>query len=151
MAERFTNVHHPENLPWPVVYGRALLTPLATCMLPVMILTLVGVLEGVRVVPHVFWAAGAAVLLASAWTSFRLRSRIVEVQIDDGWVRVRSAWDVVHRRREPRRRLLEVRDYGSWADVTVGLASYELQREDWPEYERLVEVLSSVRNDLYMQ
>ena len=110
-------------------------------MLPVMIATLVGVLEGVQVLPGAFWAAGAAVALASVWTSFRLRGRIAEIRVDGEWVYVRSIDDVLAGSRRSGRKVLDVRPYGSWAYVTVGLTMFELDRECWPEFDRLIEAL----------
>lgn len=111
-----------------------------------MIATLVAVLEGLPVVPYAFWAGGGALLIATVWTSFDLRRRIAEIGIAGPWVQVRSIADVAARRAEPARRVLDVRDYGTWAHLTVGLTSYELERADWPHFEELVEALAASRS-----
>lgn len=121
------------------------MTPIATCLLPVMVLTLVGVLEGVTIIPYVFWAAGAALALAMIWTSFQLRRRPAEIRIEDGWARVRSVRDVAKGRTPASQRVWDIREYGSWAMVTIGLSSFDLDRSRWPDYHTLVAALDSAR------
>lgn len=145
IVRRFKSADHPDGLPRPVVYSRALVLPLAATMLPVMIGTLVAVLEGLPVLPYTFWAAAAAVLFATAWTSFNLRRRVAEIRIEGPWVQVRSIADVAVHRAEPAHRVLDVRNYGSWAHVTVGLTSFELERAKWPGFEELIDALAASR------
>lgn len=142
-VRRFESIDHPGTRPWAAVYGIALMTPIATCLLPVMVLTLVGVLEGVAIVPYVFWAAGAALLLAALWTSFQLRRRPAEIRIQDEWARVLSIRDVARDHTPAPERVWDVRDYGYWANVTIGLTSFELDRSRWPEYPSLIASLES--------
>lgn len=144
-ARPFKSLDHPGHRLWPAVYGLSLVQPLAACMLPVMILTLVGVLEGMPILPYALWAAGAAVALASAWTSFQMRRKLAEIVVDDEWVRTRSIWDVARGRSAPSMRVLDVRDYGSWALITVGLTSHTVERQDWSEYDSLVSALIAAR------
>lgn len=112
-------------------------------MLPVMIATLVGVLEGVRVLPHALWAAGGALVIATMWTSYVLHRRVAEIRVDGEWARVLSVSDVLDGAGYDQSawRVLDVRRYDSWADVTVGLTTYELARDDWPDFEALVQSL----------
>lgn len=138
----FTSTAHPGTLPWGFVYGRALVQPIAACMLPVMVLTLVAVLEGVRILPGVFWASGAALLVASAWTTFRLQRVVAEIRVTPEMASIRTVWEVMSD--EPHwKPVLAVRDYGSWADVTIGLASYEIERDRWENYDELIAALKS--------
>lgn len=127
----------------------AMVPPMATCLLPVMVLTLVGVLEGLTIAPYAFWAAGAAVVIAAAWTSFQLRLKLAEIRVDGEWVRTRSIWDVARNRGVPARRVLDVRDYGSWAFITVGLSSFSIDRASWPEYEDLITSLDMARASVW--
>lgn len=120
-------------------------------MLPVMLLTLVGVLEGLRVLPFAYWGAAAAVAVASGFTSYNLRRRIVEIQIDGPWVRMRSARDVTTGAEGIGSRVLDVRDYGSWADVTLGWSSYEIDRTEWPDYRMLVDALRHAHDLWYLE
>lgn len=110
-------------------------------MLPVMILTLIAVLEGIRILPGAFWAAGAALVIASAWTTFRIQATVAEICIDGPLVAARTVWEVVNDVEVRREQVLDVRDYGRWMHVTIGLTTYDLDREYWPEYTRLVAAL----------
>lgn len=145
IVRRFESSDHPGNLPKAVVFSRALVLPLAAAMLPVMIATLVAVLEGLPILPHSLWAAGAAGLLSAAWTSFNLRRRVAEIRIEGPWVQVRSVADVALQQTDPPKRVLDVRNYGSWAHLTVGLTSFELERAEWPAFDELVEALAISR------
>ena len=139
----FTSEAHPHSLPWAVVYGKALVRPIAACMLPVMILTLVAVLEGVQILPGLFWASGAALLVASAWTSFRLQREIAEIRVASDLACIRTVWEALNEPRAEWHQVLDVRDYGTWAHVTIGFASYELDRDRWSRYRELIEALKA--------
>jgi hypothetical protein len=108
-----------------------------------MILTLVAVLEGIRVVPFALWAAAGALGLASFWTSYQLRSRVAEIRISDGFASVQTPWDLKRGRALEWEPVLDVRDYGSWLHVTIGLSTFELERKDWPQFFELRDALSA--------
>ncbi len=139
----FTSEAHPRSLPWAVVYGQALVRPIAACMLPVMILTLVAVLEDVQILPGLLWASGAALLTASAWTSFRLQREAAELLVSSETACVRTVWEVLNGVRAEWQQVLDVRDYGTWAHVTIGFASYEIDRERWVRYDELIAALKT--------
>lgn len=138
----FRSTAHPGDFGWSLVYARSLVTPLATCMLPVMILTLVAVLESVPIIPGALWGAGGAIIVASLWTTFRLQREIAEVHVSDEFACVRSVWDVLKGENTRWQRVLDVRDYGSWMHATIGLATYEFDRDKWPRHERLLAALA---------
>ena len=142
-GRRFTSTEHPGAASWPLIYGRALVGPVAACMLPVMILTLVAVLEGIRVIPYALWAAAGALAVASFWTSYQLRSRVAEIRISDGFASVQTPWDLKRGLAPEWEPVLDVRDYGSWLHVTIGLSTYELERSDWPKFADLRDALSA--------
>lgn len=129
---------HPRSLPSGIVYGRAIVRPIAACMLPVMILTLVAVLEGLQIFPGVIWGTAAAFVAASAWTSFRLHRELAEIRILSELACLRTVWDVLHDAPDEWRPVLDIRDYGSWALASVGDASYEIEREKWAEYKNMI-------------
>lgn len=132
-------------------FSRAVVRPVAACMLPVMILTLVAALEGLPILPYVIWAAGGALLIASLWTSFGLRRRIAEIRVDDEWAYVRSVSDVVSDRHGRSERVIDVRDYGTWASVTIGLTTYELDGSSWLNFDGLLEALRRAWTSWQMQ
>lgn len=149
-AIAFQSRAFPEAANWGVVYARALVRPVAACLLPVVLTTLVVALQGYPVQPFVWWMSGAALALASAWTTFRLQRTVAEIRIDGPLAWVRTIADCV---RDPRGRHSEwepvhdMRDYGRWCFVTVGLSSYTIEQDDWPFYE----VLRDALRDAYVR
>lgn len=139
----FRSKAHPHSMPRAVVYGRALVRPIAACMLPVMILTLVGVLEGVQILPGLLWASGAALLIASAWTSFRLQRQVAVIRISSEFASAQTVSDVLNDVPPRWQQVLDVRDYGTWAHVTIGLTPFELDRAEWDQYYELISALKS--------
>ena len=121
--------------------------PVAACMLPVMILTLVAVLEGIRVIPYALWAAAGALAAASFWTSYQLRSRVAEIRISEGFASVQTPWDLKRGQAPEWEPVLDIRDYGSWLHATIGLSTYELERSDWPKFAHLKDALSTAIHD----
>lgn len=107
-------------------------------MLPVMILTLVAVLEGVPILPGLLWASAAALLIASAWTSFRLQREVAVVRISSEFASAQTVSDVLNDARPRWQHVLDVRDYGSWAHVTIGLTPFEIDRAHWNDYDELI-------------
>jgi hypothetical protein len=110
-------------------------------MLPVMIITLVAVLEGVQIVPGAFWAAAGALFVASTWTTFRIQSEVAEIRLGVDLVAVRTVWEILNNVEPHWEQILDARDYGRWMHVTIGLSSYELDRKRWPHYDDLADVL----------
>lgn len=136
-SHRFVSTAHPGDLSWQVVYGRALVRPLAACMLPVMILTLVAVLEEATIIPGALWAAGGALFIASSWTTFRIQTEVAEIRVGLDFVAIRTVWETLNSIEPPLQQILDVRDYGKWMHVTIGLTTYELDRRRWPRYKEL--------------
>lgn len=124
------------------MYARALATPLAVCLLPVMIGALVGVLEGYRLGPYVWWACGAAFLLANGWTSFHLQTLPAELHLQDGYGALLTVWECAHRSPPEWHRILDMRDYGRWCFVTIGLSSFHLEGEDWEDFSEIKRLLA---------
>jgi hypothetical protein len=112
-------------------------------MLPVMVVTLLAMLEGFPVMPHVLIAGGAALFAASYWTTFHLRRRPVEIRVQDGFACVLTAWDLLRGRSAEWEPILDARDYGSWLHLTIGLVGFELERSEWPDYDGLADALSA--------
>lgn len=145
-ARVFRSRHHPGEAPWGLVYARAVVQPVGVCMLPVMVASLVAALEGLPLQPYVWWGFFGAIGLAVAWTRYRLDRTLAEIRVDDGVAAVLTvractqrdaapAWEPVH----------DVRDYGRWTFVTIGLQSYEVEAADWPAYADLRDALRAAR------
>ena len=149
-VQTFVSRAHPRSLPFGIVYGRAIVRPIAACMLPVMILTLVAVLEGLQIFPGVLWGTAAAFVAASAWTSFRLHRELAEIRIHSETACMRTVWDVLQDAPADWRPVLDVRDYGSWAHASVGDASFEIERDQWPEYREMISVFKRSAHAAYL-
>jgi hypothetical protein len=106
-----------------------------------MIVTLVAVLEGMRILPGALWAAGVALLVASSWTTFRIQSDVAEIRVSGDAASVRTVWEILNDIDSPWEPILAVRDYGTWMHLTIGLTSYELDRHHWPLYDTLIRML----------
>ena len=113
-------------------------------MLPVMIVTLVGMLEGARIMSSLYIGFPAALTVAAIWTWVRVRDTIVEVHVGDGVMAIRSLIDAA----APARplvwmRLFDVRMSGSDRILfTLGLEEFRLIRSEWshePGFQMLIE------------
>jgi hypothetical protein len=143
----FVSREHPGDASWSLTYARAFARPLAVCTLPVMIAALFTVLEGRDVMPYVLWGLPAAIMVASAWTVFRLKREIAESRVADGFAVVRTIWESSDPR-QPAEWLpvYDVRDYGKWMLVTIGLTAFDLERSNWPRYDDLRDALRRANN-----
>lgn len=141
--QTFRSAAHPDGRSAAHMHGRALVRPLAACMLPVMIVTLVAVLEGRRVLPALAAASVGALLLSSAWVHFQLRRTPAAIYVTDGYAAVRSVWHVLQGQRSgldwmP---VLDVRERSSGVRATIGYESFALDEADWPDHGRLIDAL----------
>ena len=131
-----------------LLFGRALVQPLATCLLPVMVLTLTGVLQGFSILPYLLWGYPGAGLLAGAWTWFRLKTDIAEIQVrvEEGRAAARSIWSCAQLDAQPQwYPILDLRRARGTAFVTLGHVAYELRASEWPSYDALLEALREAR------
>ncbi|MBT8399383.1 MAG: hypothetical protein KJO98_02805, partial [Rhodothermia bacterium] len=77
----FRSVDHPGDQNVATVYGRNLVRPLGAVMIPVMLVGLAIVLRGVDPLPYVSWSFPLAFVIAGAWTSYSLRTTVVELRV----------------------------------------------------------------------
>lgn len=116
-----------------MVFASELIRPLGMCMLPVMLVTLVGMLEGARIMSALYVGFPAALAIAAIWTWVRVRDTIVEVHLGDGVMAIRSLIDAA----APARplvwmRLFDVRMSGPDRILfTLGLEEFRLVRSEW--------------------
>lgn len=144
--QAYRSIHHPGHTSRLLLYGQWLVRPLAMCSLPIMILTLVDVLQGRSILPYLFFGFPAALALASAWTGFRMRSAAAEIAIDGPYAEVRTVLDVLSRRPpNPWRMVLDVRKSEDHFQVAIGESVFELPDSDWPEVGQLVRALQTAR------
>ncbi len=130
----FRSVDHPGDQSVAVVFGRRLVQPLGAVMIPVMLVGLVLVLRGVDPLPYVTWSFPLAFVIAGAWTSYTLRTSVVELRVTRNGAVALSFFEVSTRSDEPRlQRVFDVRGGMEAVVVTIGLASVRLTRSRWPE------------------
>lgn len=141
----FTSTAHPGLAGWQWVYTRAVVRPLALCMLPVMVGGLVTVLQGFPALAYLLIGFPAALLVAVSWTFFRMHALIVEVHVRPGEASVRTVWETARERPLRWAPIYELRDAPSSLTLAVGDAAYELNRAAWPEADTLLEALRSAR------
>lgn len=142
----YRSVHHPGPYGSAGIFARRLVRPLAVCNLPVMIVVLVEVLQGKDILPYLWFGFPAAVFVAFAWTAFRIRSAPAEIVLSDGFADVRTIRDVLREEPPmPARPILDLRKSSGQFQLVVGAAVYEFVDADWPDVERLIADLQSVR------
>ncbi len=141
-AAVFRSVAHPGSKGLGLIYSRALARPVGALMLPVMIVTLVQVLLGDSVFPSMFFAAAAALAVASLWTHFQLRNTLVELHVRGQRIAVRSVLDVVLDRPLHWQPLFSAQQQRDGLHVYTDDYTFRLHRVDWPEYNRLHDTLS---------
>ncbi|NQV73548.1 hypothetical protein HQ496_10525 [bacterium] len=118
--------------------------PLGITMLPVMIGTLVAMLQGFPVLSVLYIGFPIALLLAFFWTWVRLRSDICEILIFEHKIALRSIFSAAHPIEDLQWKLLiDLRGGIDSALLTVGLEQFTLNMSDWPEWSRLTEHLQS--------
>lgn len=123
---------HPGGRPRPIVFASELVRPLGVCMLPVMVVTLVAMLEGQEVLAAIYTGFPLALLVASAWTWIRTRDIIVEIHVDDDRIAVRSLYDAAAPEKELHwSRLLDARREGGRITLQIGHEEFRLEDRDW--------------------
>ena len=143
----FRSKDHPGDTPQIVLYAQWLVKPLGVCALPIMVLTLVDVLQGKDILPYLLFGFPAAVILASLWTAYRMRSAAAEVVIAGPYAEVRTVLDVLSRKpRKPWRIVLDVRRSDDFIQLAVGESVFELPTSEWPEVGRLMQALVAARS-----
>lgn len=135
---------HPDEQPLVLVHARHLVVPLAVASLPVMIVTLVSMLQGLPVLLLTVAGFALAITLANLWTHYRLRRTPAEVRVRGEVAAIRSIWDVAVHAPLVWGRVFDLRDTSSERTVTVGLTSYDLAKGDWPEMRELTEALQQI-------
>ncbi len=145
----FRSVEHPGSAPPALVYGRALVTPIGVCLLPVMIGALVAALQGYPALSYLLVGFPGAIAVAMLWTHYRLRTTLAEIRVRPDAAALRTVWECA--REEPLRwmRVLDLRTNRSAIEATVGRGTYALRTARWPEHEALLEALRQAR-DVYL-
>ncbi len=145
-AACFASTAHPRSASWQWVYARALVRPLAVCMLPLMIGGLVTVLQGYPALAYLIVGFPAALILAIGWTFFRMHATVAEIRVRPGQAAVQTVWGVLRRRPPAWAPIYEIRAAASTLTFGLGDTAYELDRPAWPEADALLEALKTARS-----
>ncbi|MBT7400205.1 MAG: hypothetical protein HN774_03460 [Bacteroidetes Order II. Incertae sedis bacterium] len=135
----FSSLHHPGQRLRHNVFGARLVQPLGISMLPVMVGTLIGMLEGLPVLAFVYIGFPVALGVASLWTWIQITGQICEIAIHGDKVSIRT----VHSASEPREQLpwkllLNFEAGRDHAVITLGLEDYRLVRSHWEHWPELM-------------
>jgi hypothetical protein len=143
----FRSIHHPGATPAPLVYGRAVLAPLAFCLLPVMIGATAAALQHQLVLPFLTWGVPTAFGAAVVWTRYQLGATSAEVRVRNHEAAVRSVhdclsgypaqhWEWIH----------EIRDGSDALVVTMGFETYRFVHTAWPTHRALRDALRDAQS-----
>lgn len=145
-ARSFYSRRHPGAVTKRTAFGRPLVLPLATCLLPLMIFVLIRALEGYPILTIAALGFPLALACAVLWTAYRLTATVVEVHVLNGHASLRTAWEVLLPLRplawEP---VLEVRSSATRLTLTLGNAAYDLAADAWPDVGALTDALREAR------
>jgi len=136
---------YPGTSSWSNTYARSLARPLAMCVLPVMIVTLLAVLQGFPVTFFLVWLFPAAFIIAFSWTTFRLKRAPAELSVFRDQAAIRTVWECAFHQPATWDRVLDVRNYDKWIFVTIGLHSYEINQYEWPLFQDIHSALKAAR------
>ena len=133
---------HPIHATKVAVFGVHLVRPLGMAMLPVMVTSLVAMLQGYPVLAFLYAGFPIALILSMMWTWIQVRNRICEIHLANQKIALRSLFsasdpvDPLHWKG-----LLHVEKVGDRINVTAGLENYSIVAEEWPNWSVLVQQL----------
>lgn len=116
-------------------------------MLPVMIGSLVAMLQGRDPLPYLVFGFPAALAVAWFWTLQRLKGTIVDIEFHGSFVALRSAWEVATGYSAGiGSAVLDVRQTELGLVVTAGLDTFELERLHFDRFDELTRSFEEARN-----
>jgi hypothetical protein len=124
-----------------VVFARAV--PLL--FLPVMVLTVVAVLEARPVLGVLIWVCPIALVGASLWTRAWLHSTIGAVLVRGDIVAVQTFSELGRNEPAVWKRLTDVALDGETLTATIGREPYQFRSTHWPRLEAMADALTRAR------
>jgi len=143
----FKSEAHPGTRSAAFVFGRAVVKPLSMTLIPVMTIATSYALTGRDPLAFAASTAPVAILLALAWTQFRLRRQIVEIRVHDGFAACISTYQVLLGQSVEWKPVYGVRITPEQIHVAIDRQSQTLQRSAWPEHETLIQALQRRQNE----
>ena len=133
---------YPKGISRRSVISIEMVQPLAVTMLPVMIVTLVAMLQGVPVLQVLYLGFPIAVVIAFIWTWIRLKSTVCEILISDSSVAIRTRFAAASPIEGLEwKRLLDVQPIGGGLRLTLGLEQYAIYSAEWESWTPLKQAL----------
>ncbi len=137
---------HPSSSPKENVFAWAVLRPLAFCTIPVMILSLVRVLQGLQITGLLVYGFPVALLLAIFWTRFQLKRTLAEIHVLNAKAAARTIWDALQKNNElnwlP---VVDLRKSERGFTVTIGDRLYDCSNDEWFSPDEMLTSLQSAR------
>ena len=147
---------HPDGASTGLIYSRAMVSPLAATLVPLMLFALAAVLMEQRIWPYFFWAGPLALVVAWGWARFQLSRRLAEVQVrpTQGTAAVRSVHEVLHDTPPvwhwaARLRIEREAHESTALRLDLGDTSHRLVLSRWPQADALQEALRDATDNAY--
>lgn len=143
----FQSIHHPGTTAAPIVYGRALASPLAFCMVPVMIAATAAALQQHPILPMLTWGVPLALGAATTWTRFRMGATPAEVCVRNHEAAIRSVHDCLRNTDAPHWQWIhEIRAGPDAIIVSMGFETHRFSYSVWPEHRALLGALKAAHD-----
>lgn len=138
----FQSTLYPKGVSRRTVISVEMVQPLAVTMLPVMIITLVAMLQGIPVLQVLYLGFPIAVVVAFIWTWIKLKNTVCEVLISGSSVAIRSKYAAAHPIEGLEwKRLIDVQTHGGGLRLTLGLEQFSLVSSEWEKWTLLKQTL----------
>lgn len=133
---------YPKGVSRRTVISVEMVQPLAVTMLPVMIITVVAMLQGFPVLPVLYIAFPIAVVVAFIWTWIHLKSSVCEILVSGTSVAIRSRFAAAHPIEGLEwKRLLDIQSISGGLRLTLGLEQYSIFSSEWESWTMLKQTL----------
>ena len=134
--------HHPGGLSRTYLAFQAQARPVALALLAVMTVGLAAALLGQSILWPFVGGTAVAYLIAAAVGQSTLHRTVAEVEVRGPFAAVRSVWEAAGPRDpSPREPVVSTRLAYGVLDVGLGDTVHTFRREDWPDFDALVDAL----------
>lgn len=146
----FRSTAHPDTASLAAVYARAVVRPVAACMLPLMVVTLVDVLQGLPVLRYLVFAYPVALGVAGIVAAFRIRTTPAEIHVAPDSAAVRTVWECLVTAPLRPAPVVDLRRTKDGFVVAIGHTTYEERDRHWPDVDALLDALTTARHAPYL-
>ncbi|HET6567779.1 MAG TPA: hypothetical protein VFG50_07435 [Rhodothermales bacterium] len=150
-VRRFTSTAHPTDQPLAVVFGQAVLGPLAWILLPIMLLSLVTALERASIWGFVVLCFPLGLAAATALTMYKLQGQKAVLYVAGPVAAVGTVWDVARNIGPRWHPVLDVRVAQDAVFATLSDTTHEFNRSDWADFPDLLASLVHARHSYVLE